>query len=156
MPLLFVVVFVLEKLCFLKNVCDLIYKAIQNISETLCDVFKRFKRNKYDVITLQKDGFYLNNKRIINIKSRIQYEIFKLLVEQHIHNFWNKQETYISSKTIIKKLESNDIYLTEAEINTYFYLIRNAVRKVCNHQIFENKKWHGYRIKSSVNLGFFE
>lgn len=104
----------LEKLCFLKNVCDLIYRAIQNISETLCDVFKQKRRN---TLSLKSDGFYLQNKRIISKKARIQYVIFTILVEQRIDDFWNQKKSYISPKAIQKILEEKDICLTEKERN---------------------------------------
>lgn len=111
-----------------------------------------FSTNYNYWISLNNDGFYLNDLKIIDSRAFIQYSIFKIIVENSIKDSLSITKTYLSSKNIIHQLRSQKISINESELIRNIYYIRCSIKKVCAASIIENKKWQGYRLMEGVFL----
>ena len=104
---------------------------------------------------VKNDGFYLNNIKIVDKKSELQFAIFDILIDHYFYEIKNGC-CYLHIKSICDQLEKKSIFLDnpQNQINNAIYKIRNNIKKIThiNYQIIENKRWEGFRINNEVFL----
>lgn len=127
----------------LKNVCKEIDQYYIVHSNENCD-----QRPVY----IKQDGVYLDTKKIIDKRAKLQYSVFLILVDHYFHEILNGS-SYISSSEICSKLlKQYRIDIDEQRLRILIYKMRLNFKKTTNSQIIISENWRGYRLHDEIML----
>jgi hypothetical protein len=135
---------------------------------SVCDKIDEHEKSKDNrlnerllFVSIGDDCVYVNDEKIVDKKAKLQFAIFRILLDSYVEEFFSGESQYASIQRIDFALKSKGFILEDPEnqICGSIYRIRASIKsadkRLTSDSIIESKKWEGYRINDRVFLKKF-
>lgn len=140
---------------FLDSIKELLLKICKMIEAYTESNEIEYANEQLFFVSIETDGIYLNGKKIISKRAKLQMAIFMILAEHYIDEFFSSP-SYLSFLQISSRLQKKGIYAEDIEnqVRMAIYRIRLSVQKSegIDTNIISQSKYGGYRLENSLFL----